>query len=159
MFEIALRQGGPRRFAISVSNLSKGYLEKIGRATPSSPKQFSDPFRYDEEIRAMSLEEAILDSVRRLPPVKQEEVLRFAASLRQPSARRAPVRDRAVEMNWIAENRSAFADPWVAVEGGCLIAADSDPLKVYSAAKAAGIASPFAVHILPEDETPFVPGW
>ena len=34
----------------------------------------------------MSLEEAILDKVRRLPPAKQEEVLRFADGL-QDTAR------------------------------------------------------------------------
>ena len=39
----------------------------------------------------MSLEEAILDRVRHLPPAKQEEVLRFADGLqRQPALR--PVR-------------------------------------------------------------------
>jgi hypothetical protein len=32
--------------------------------------------------RSMSLEEAILDKVRRLPPAKQEEVLRFGDSTR-----------------------------------------------------------------------------
>ena len=39
----------------------------------------------------MSLEEAILDRVRHLPPAKQEEVLRFADGLqRRPAVR--PVR-------------------------------------------------------------------
>ncbi len=44
----------------------------------------------------MSLEEAILDKVRRLPPAKQEEVLRFADGLeRTATARVVPFRDRA----------------------------------------------------------------
>jgi hypothetical protein len=108
----------------------------------------------------MSLEEAILDKVRRLPPAKQEEVLRFADVLqRGAAARMVPSRDRAQEMQWIDENRAAYADQWVAVEGDRLIGADPDPLKVFSAAKAQGIRSPFVVHMLPEDPLPFVPGW
>ena len=108
----------------------------------------------------MSLEEAILDKVRRLPTAKQEEVLRFADGLqRQATARMVPSRDRTQEMKWINEHRAVFADHWVAVEGDRLVAADADPLKVFAAAKAEGIRSPFVVHVLPEDPLPFVPGW
>jgi len=108
----------------------------------------------------MSLEEAILDKVRRLPPAKQEEVLRFADGLqRERAPREAPARDRNREVKWIADNRSAYAGQWVAVEGDRLVAADMDARKVFIAAKAAGIQIPFVVHILPEDSLPFVPGW
>lgn len=108
----------------------------------------------------MSLEEAILDKVRRLPPAKQEEVLRFADGLeRNAVSRRVPSRDRSSEMKWLDENRVAYADQWVAVEGDRLIAANVDPLNVFSVAKAAGIQTPFVVHVLPEDSLPFVPGW
>jgi hypothetical protein len=108
----------------------------------------------------MSLEEAILDKVRHLPPAKQEEVLRFADGLqRQPTPREVPARDRQREMKWIADNRSAYAGQWVAVEGDRLVAAAMDARKVYIAAKAEGIEIPFVVHILPEDSLPFVPGW
>ena len=108
----------------------------------------------------MSLEEAILDKVRRLPPAKQEEVLRFADGLeRNAASRRVPSRDRSSEMKWLDENRAAYADQWVAVEGDRLIAANVDPLNVFSVAKAAGIQTPFVVHVLPEDSLPFVPGW
>ncbi len=108
----------------------------------------------------MSLEEAILDTVRRLPQEQQEEVLRFADGLqRQTGSRRVSTRDRTAERKWIAQNRAAFADRWVAVEGDRLVAADRDAQKVFVAAKAEGIESPFVVHILPEDSLPFVPGW
>ena len=108
----------------------------------------------------MSLEEAILDKVRHLPPAKQRELLRFADSLqRQPAPREVPARDRKREVKWIADNRSAYADQWVAVEGDRLVAADMDARKVFIAAKAAGIEIPFVVHILAEDSVPFVPGW
>jgi hypothetical protein len=64
----------------------------------------------------MSLEEAILDKVRRLQPAKQEEVLRFAdGPERNTAARRVPSRDRSCEMRWLDENRAAYADQWVAV--------------------------------------------
>jgi len=108
----------------------------------------------------MSLEEAILDKVRRLPPAKQEEVLRFADGLeRNTLARRVPSRDRSSEMKWIDENRAAYADRWVAIEGERLVASGIDPLRVFAAAKAAGIQTPFVVHMLPEDPLPFIPGW
>jgi len=108
----------------------------------------------------MSLEEAILERVRRLPPVQQEEVLRFAAGLDSPpGARRVPARDRSREVRWIGEHRSEHAGQWVALEGERLIAADADAGKVYAAAIAEGIASPFVVRIPPDDASPFVPGW
>ena len=59
----------------------------------------------------MSLEEAILDKVRSLPPAKQEEVLRFADGLQHTAlAKFVPSRDRTREVKWISENRSAYAD-------------------------------------------------
>lgn len=108
----------------------------------------------------MSLEQAILDKIRHLPQAKQEEVLRFADDLqRQIVIREIPTRGRITEMNWVARNRAAFADQWVAVEGDRLVAASMDAQKVFGAARAEGIESPFVVHILPEDSSPFVPGW
>jgi hypothetical protein len=107
----------------------------------------------------MSLEEAIMDKVRRLPPEKQEEVLRFADGLQDSArVRIVPSRDRTMEMRWIDLNRAAFADQWVAVEGDRLVAA-GNPTKVFAAAKEEGIRIPFVVHMLPEDPLPFVPGW
>jgi hypothetical protein len=108
----------------------------------------------------MSLEEAILEKVRRLPPAKQEEVLRFADGLEHRAAvKMVPSRDRTLEMDWIKQNRAKYADQWVVVEGDRLIAADADGHKAFTAAKAAGIEVPFLVHVLPEEPFPFVPGW
>jgi hypothetical protein len=65
----------------------------------------------------MSLEETILDKVRRLSPAKQEEVLRFADGLqREGTIRTVASRDRSRELQWIEANRAAYADQWVAVE-------------------------------------------
>lgn len=107
----------------------------------------------------MSLEEAILEKVRRLPPAKQEEVLRFADGLQRRAARVVPSHDRTREMKWIDENRAAYADQWVALEGDRLVAAGVDPLKVFATAKEHCIQTPFVVHVLPEDPLRFVPGW
>jgi hypothetical protein len=109
----------------------------------------------------VGLEEAILDKVRRLPPAKQEEVLRFADGLERNAAAKMVLssRDRTKEMNWIDENRAAYAGQWDAVEGDRLVAAGVDPLKVFATAKEQGIQTPFVVHVLPEDPLPFVPGW
>ena len=108
----------------------------------------------------MSIEEAILDTVRRLPPTQQEQVLRFADGLqREPRIRMVPSRDRRREMKWIKDNRAAYADQWVVVDGDCLIAANADGHKAFAAAKAAGIDVPFLVHVLHEDSLPFVAGW
>ncbi|HEY1343020.1 MAG TPA: DUF5678 domain-containing protein [Bryobacteraceae bacterium] len=108
----------------------------------------------------MSIEEAILDRVRRLPPAQQEEVLRFADGLRQDTttARTAEFRHRAAEIKWLEKNRAVYADRWIAVEGDRLIAVDTDARKVFEEAKAQGIRTPFVVHVLPEDPLPFVPG-
>ena len=108
----------------------------------------------------MSLEEAILDTIRRLPPLQQEQVLRFAGGLqREPDVRMVPSRDRRREMNWIKANRAAYLDQWIVVDGDRLIAANVDGHAAFAAAKAAGIDVPFLVHVLPDDSLPFVPGW
>ncbi|MCC6342964.1 MAG: hypothetical protein IT166_12240 [Bryobacterales bacterium] len=108
----------------------------------------------------MSLEEAILDKVRRLPPAMQQEVLRFADALqRNKTARVVPSRDRTREAKWIDENRDAYAGQWVALEGDRLVAAGVDPLRVFTDAKRQGVETPFVVHVLAEDPLPFVPGW
>jgi hypothetical protein len=87
-------------------------------------------------------------------------VLRFADGLqRQPAVRQVRTPDRTRETRWVRDNRSAYADQWVAVEGDRLIAAGLDAREVFAAAKAARIESPFVVHIPPEDSLPFVPGW
>ena len=109
---------------------------------------------------AMSLEEAILEKVRQLPPAKQQEVLRFADGLQHDSSVKiVPSRDRSREMEWLKENRARYANQWVVVEGDQLIAADADGHKAFIAAKDAGIEVPLLVHVLPEDPLPFAPCW
>jgi hypothetical protein len=73
--------------------------------------------------------------------------------------RSAPLDDRSREIAWLRENRNAYLNKWVSLDGDRLILADDDAAKVYQAAKAEGIAAPVVVHVLPEDELPFVGGW
>jgi hypothetical protein len=95
--------------------------------------------RYHQEGRSMSLEEAIIDRIRRLPPAKQEELLRFADGLQQRAVARATqFSDRTQEMKWISANRTPYANQWVALEGDRLIAADADPHKVFAAFQSCG---------------------
>jgi hypothetical protein len=90
----------------------------------------------------------------------QEEVLRFAHELQHRApVRMVPARDRSREIEWLKANRAGFADQWVVVEGDRLIAADSDALKAYAAATAAGVEVPFLIHVLPDDPLPFAPAW
>jgi len=105
----------------------------------------------------MSIEEALLEEVCELPAAKQEEALRLVRGLRQPPA--VPYDDRAREMRWIRENRAAYLNKWVSIEGDRLITADDDAMKVYQAAKAEGIETPMVIHVLPEDELPVVGYW
>jgi hypothetical protein len=106
----------------------------------------------------MSLEEALLDKVRRLPPSKQEQVLHFAGELDHPSqARKVPSRDRHREIAWIQQNRARVAGQWVVVDGDRLVAAHADGHQAFAAAKAEGIEVPFLVHVLPEEPWPFGP--
>jgi hypothetical protein len=59
----------------------------------------------------MSLEEAILDKVRRLPLEQQEEVLRFADGLQQrPPVRRAPSRNFLGRTGWLDRLRVGIVD-------------------------------------------------
>lgn len=107
----------------------------------------------------MSIEEAILDKIRRLPPSKQEDLLHYADKLLEPPRwRRVPDHDRSREMKWVHENEDKYPDYWVAIEGERVIALDLDADKVFAAARAENLESPFVVHLHPKDELPFG-GW
>lgn len=107
----------------------------------------------------MSVEDTILDRVRRLPPGKKEDVLRYAEQLMEPPrSRRVPYRDRSREIQWLRENEDKYPHCWVAIEGDQLIAADRDADKVFAAVDAAGIEVPFVIHIVPPNPLPFG-GW
>lgn len=105
----------------------------------------------------MTIAEAILEEVRELPVAKQEEVLRLVRGLRQPAA--SDYNDRAREMRWIRENRAAYLNKWVSIEGDRLIMADDDAMTVYNAAKAQGIETPFVAHLYVEDDVPLIGQW
>src|SRR5581483_2074090 len=109
----------------------------------------------------MTIEDAILEKVRALPQDKQEEVLRFAESLRpEPATSQAPYRDLSREMEWFANNRHSpeYMNQFVAIEGDTVVASGPDARKVYDEARAKGIEVPFMARILPENPLPWG-GW
>jgi len=107
----------------------------------------------------MSLEEAILETVRTLPESDQQKVLGFAEALNsRPRIRKGRHWDGQKEIEWVARNRDAYMNMWVSLDGDRLVAADpDDAIKVYEAAKAQGVEIPFVKHIVPEE--PHTSGW
>lgn len=86
--------------------------------------------------------------------------MRLVRDLRQPPrATRVPMRDRSREMRWVEDNRKAYADKWVAIEGDRLIMAGDDAVEVYEAAKSQSIEVPFVVHMPSDDDAPFAGTW
>jgi hypothetical protein len=109
-------------------------------------------------MEEMTIEDAILEKLRGLPPSKQEEVLRFAEALRHGNGV-IHTRDRSREMKWIEANRAAFAGQWVALEGDRLVTSGPDALKVFETAASSAGGTPFVIHIPIDDPLPLVPGW
>jgi hypothetical protein len=109
----------------------------------------------------MTLDEQILEELGHLSTEKKQQVLQRIEELRRVADGLEQRREfeMAEERRWIKENRERYLNLWVALDGSRLIAADSDALKVYAAAKAEGVQAPFVVHLVPEDKLPFVPGW
>src|ERR1700704_695658 len=100
----------------------------------------------------MSLEEAILEKVREMAPEQQEKLLRIADKLQHPTTVTSGAYwDGKKEMEWLRRNRDAYMNMGVSLDGDGLIAADPDGHKVYDAAKAQGIETPFVTHIVPEE--------
>lgn len=90
-----------------------------------------------------------------IPPTRP---VKPAPVVRSRTVRRVPYIDRSREMRWIREHQAEYADQWVALDGDRVIAAGFDAKVVFEAADAAGVASPFFVHMEPKDALPFG-GW
>ena len=107
----------------------------------------------------MSLEEAIMETVRTLPESDQQKVLGFAEALNtRPRFRTGRYWDGEKEMEWVARNREAYMNMWVSLDGDRLVAAYAeDAIKVYEAARAQGVEISFVKHIVPEES--HTSGW
>jgi hypothetical protein len=100
--------------------------------------------------------ERILEEVKRLTPDERRE-LREALS-REPiptPAYSTHERERA----WIEQNRNAYVNQWVALDGDRLLAHGPDAREVYLAARAAGVRAPFLEQVTSKEEGAFWGGW
>jgi hypothetical protein len=103
----------------------------------------------------MATLEQIIDEVRALSPA---EKLKLRQTLDLELERAAPAQSRAIESNWAERHRDKYLGQWVALEGDTLIAQGANAREVYLAARQAGIASPYIVHITPKVEA-YIGGW
>ena len=62
------------------------------------------------------------------------------------------------EQEWLRSHWREYAGKWVALNGGNLVAAAAGAREVLEKARAAGIRSPFLVHVTEPSELPFG-GW
>jgi hypothetical protein len=61
-------------------------------------------------------------------------------------------------VQWLAENKTAYLNQWVALDGNTLLATGTDGKEVYAQALAAGVTSPLLHQITESDDLPFG-GW
>src|SRR5579864_1318557 len=103
----------------------------------------------------MATLEQIIDEARALSPA---EKLKLRQTLDRELEQAAPAQSRAIESNWVDRHRDMYLGQWVAVEGDTLIAHGTHAREVYLAARQAGIASPYIVHITPKVDA-YIGGW
>lgn len=69
-----------------------------------------------------------------------------------------PTSFRSTEMEWLSLHKDEYRGEWVVIECTEVIARGKDGVAVYKAARDAGIAVPFLVHIPEKDPDPWG-GW
>jgi hypothetical protein len=103
----------------------------------------------------MATLEQIIDEARSLSPA---EKLKLRQTLDRELEQVAPAQSRAMESNWVERHRDKYLGQWVALEGDTLIAQGTNAREVYLAARQAGIAGPYIVHITPKVDA-YIGGW
>lgn len=103
----------------------------------------------------MATLEQIIDEARSLSPA---EKLKLRQTLDRDLEQVAPAQSRAIESNWVERYRDKYLGQWVALEGDTLIAQGTNAREVYLAARQAGIAGPYIVHITPKVDA-YIGGW
>ena len=76
-----------------------------------------------------------------------------------PTSRQVTFRDRSAEMAWAASPDLQFVGKWVVLEGGDVVASDSDPKRLYQDVRAEGISSPFLIFVSSDNNERFAGGW
>jgi hypothetical protein len=95
----------------------------------------------------MATLEQIIDEARALSPA---EKLKLRQALDHELEQAAPLHSGAIESTWVERHRDKYLDQWVALEGDTLIAHGRNAREVYLAARNAGIAGPYIVHVTPK---------
>lgn|ERR1039457_1214682 len=103
----------------------------------------------------MATLEQIIDEARSLSPA---EKLKLRQTLDRELEQVAPAQSRAIESTWVERHRDKYLGQWVALEGDTLIAQGTNAREVYLAARQAGIAGPYIVHITPKVDA-YIGGW
>jgi hypothetical protein len=66
-----------------------------------------------------------------------------------------PVKDRSLEDEWLRKHRDEYANQWVALDGGRLIASGDDLKKVAQTARELGVPDALMIRVEPSDALPF----
>ena len=107
--------------------------------------------------------ESVLTAFRRLPVLEQAQLLEILThELRQGKSYEngqvsPPVaeKDRSREEKWLAEHSREYANQWVALDGGQLIAHSFNAADVFASVKSLGVERPLFVRVEDPDEPPF----
>jgi len=92
--------------------------------------------------------------VRALSPAEKLKLRQTLDELEQA----APAQSHAIESNWVERHRDKYLGQWVALEGDTLIAHGMKAREIYLAARQAGIACPYIVHITQKADA-YIGGW
>ena len=103
----------------------------------------------------MATLEQIIEEARALSPA---EKLKLRQALDHEMEQSAPSQSRTLESTWVERHRDKYLGQWVALEGDTLIAHGATAREVYLAARQAGIAGPYLVHVTPK-AGPYIGGW
>lgn len=110
--------------------------------------------------------EQVIAEARALHPAERAQLRRWLdeQAFQQEKARRQEQLDDdemrfQLALEWLRENRAAFAGQWVALDGNRLLSHGPKGAQVHAEAKAAGVKSPLLERIpLEENDLPFG-GW
>ena len=103
----------------------------------------------------MATLEQIIDEARSLSPA---EKLKLRQALDHELEQAAPAQTRARQSAWVDRHRDEYLGQWVAIEGDTFIANGNNAREVYLAAREAGIAGPYIVHVTPKPDA-YMGGW
>lgn len=107
--------------------------------------------------------EKVIESIRRLAPVEQDQILHWLEEERKPRPAAENWDERVDKfhraMRWIDAHRTEFSGKWVCLDGDVLVSSGDDAKEVYREAKAKGIVIPFIEQVSAEESGPYWGGW